>query len=79
MTSDARTQTPRTDALVEMRNLRWDQLQDFARTLERENAALRSALQGLHDDNADYLMLNKLGGYDNHWMKAARAALGGKT
>lgn len=33
------------------------------------------ALKGLHDDNADYLRLNNLGGYDNHWMVAARAAL----
>jgi len=37
--------------------------------------AMREALQGLYDDNVDYLTLNNLGGIDNHWMKAARAAL----
>ena len=36
---------------------------------------LAEALKGLHDDNVDYLRLNHLGGYDNHWLKAARAAL----
>lgn len=43
--------------------------------LAREVGRLRWALQGLHDDNIDYLTRNNLGGYDNHWMKAARAAL----
>jgi hypothetical protein len=36
---------------------------------------LAEALRGLHDDNVDYLRLNHLGGYDNHWLKAAREAL----
>lgn len=36
---------------------------------------LAEALRGLHDDNVDYLRLNHLGGYNNHWMKASRAAL----
>jgi hypothetical protein len=36
---------------------------------------LAEALRGLHDDNVDYLRLNHLGGYDNHWLKVARAAL----
>ncbi len=42
---------------------------------QAENVRLRAALKGLHDDNMDYLTLNNLGGADNHWMKAARAAL----
>ena len=42
---------------------------------QAENERLRFALQGLHDDNADYLRINNLGGYDNHWMVIARAAL----
>lgn len=37
---------------------------------------LEAALRGLHDDNVDYLRLNHLGGYDNHWLVAARKALG---
>ena len=36
---------------------------------------LRSALRGLHDDIVEYQRINHLGGYDNHWMLAARAAL----
>jgi hypothetical protein len=36
---------------------------------------LEAALRGLYNDQADYLTINKLGGMDNHWMKAARAAL----
>lgn len=36
---------------------------------------LRFALKGLHDDNMDYLTINKLGGAHNHWMKIARDAL----
>jgi len=37
--------SPKTDELLVMRNLRWDQLQNHARTLERQNAELRIALQ----------------------------------
>lgn len=37
---------------------------------------LRFALKGLHDDVAEYARINHLGGFDNHWMKAAREALG---
>jgi hypothetical protein len=40
---------------------------------------LLAALQGLHDDVADYIKLNNLGGYDNHWMLAARAAIATAT
>jgi hypothetical protein len=36
---------------------------------------LEEALRGLYEDQVDYLTLNNLGGMDNHWMKAARAAL----
>ena len=56
----------------------FDRIYDAAATIRRltaERDALRFALQGLHDDNADYLRLNNLGGYDNHWMVAARLAL----
>ena len=44
--------------------------------IEARVAALEAALRGLYDDNVDYLRLNNLGGYDNHWLKAARTALG---
>ncbi len=49
-------------------------------TQERDEAIaeverLRSALRGLHDDIVEYQRINHLGGYDNHWMLAARAAL----
>ncbi len=37
--------TPKTDELLVMRNLRWDQLQNHARTLERQNAELLAALR----------------------------------
>ena len=33
------------------------------------------ALKGLYADQVDYLTINKLGGMDNHWMKAAREAI----
>lgn len=36
---------------------------------------LLAALKGLHDDIAEYAHINRLGGFDNHWMKAARAAI----
>lgn len=39
-------------------------------------AKLEFALRGLYWDQVDYLMLNKLGGMQNHWMRAAREALG---
>jgi hypothetical protein len=37
---------------------------------------LEAALRGLYDDNVLYLRLNNLGGFDNHLLTAARAALG---
>jgi hypothetical protein len=40
---------------------------------------LLAALRGLHDDTADYIRLNNLCGYDNHWMVAARAAIAKAT
>lgn len=36
---------------------------------------LYAALRMLHDDVADYQRINQLGGFDNHAMKAARAAI----
>lgn len=36
---------------------------------------MRGALRGLHDDIVEYQRINHLGGYDNHWMLAAREAL----
>jgi len=41
---------------------------------------LTEALQMLHDDCVEYLTINNLGGYDNHVLRRARAALanGGK-
>ena len=49
-------------------------------TRERDEARaeverLRGALRGLHDDIVEYQRINHLGGYDNHWMLAAREAL----
>jgi hypothetical protein len=43
--------------------------------LSRESK-LEFALRGLYWDQVDYLTLNKLGGMNNHWMRAAREALG---
>lgn len=43
--------------------------------LHAENERLRGALQQLHDNVAEYARINNLGGYDNHDMVAARAAL----
>lgn len=34
-----------------------------------------AALRGLYEDNVDYLRLNYLGGFHNHWLTAARKAL----
>jgi len=53
-------------------------LTEAAAELDRlagENKRLRQALQGLYDDQVDYLAINHLGGMDNHWMVRARAAL----
>ena len=54
---------------------KYDELTAQLAAARAENERLRFALQGLHDDNADYLRINNLGGYDNHWMVIARAAL----
>jgi hypothetical protein len=45
--------------------------------LLEENARLTAALKGLHDDEAEYQRINQSGGYDNHWMRAARDVLSG--
>lgn len=37
--------------------------------------ALLAALKALHDDIADYARINNLGGFDNHCMRQARAAI----
>ncbi len=36
---------------------------------------LEQALYGLYKDNLDYQSRNNLSGYNNHWMREARAAL----
>jgi hypothetical protein len=36
---------------------------------------LHETLEGLYRDNIDYLTLNNLGGYDNHWLVMARKVL----
>lgn len=36
---------------------------------------LLEALQGLHDDIAEYQRINHIGGYENHSMRIARAAI----
>lgn len=50
-----------------MSNVDW---KEVARNLE-------FALRGLYDDQVDYLVINNLGGLDNHWMRATRIALVG--
>jgi hypothetical protein len=50
-------------------------LRDRVAELEAEREALRAALRMLHDDVAEYQRINHLGGYDNHVMRVARAAL----
>ena len=77
--------TPRTDAFCKEAFAAYDgkwitltpdsKAWDLARQLERENGELRFALRGLHDDVDEYQRINHLGGHDNHWMVAARAAL----
>lgn len=47
-------------------------LRDFTGSTED---ALRMALRMLHDDTADYIKRNNLGGMDNHVMRLAREAL----
>jgi hypothetical protein len=44
-----------------------------------ERDRMRAALQMLHDNTAEYQRINHLGGYDNHDMRVARAALNGGT
>lgn len=36
---------------------------------------LAFVFKGLYDDIAEYQKINKIGGYNNHWMKLARQAL----
>jgi len=43
--------------------------------LRAVNAELVEALQLLHDNIAEYARINNLGGFDNHDMRMARAAL----
>jgi hypothetical protein len=47
-------------------------LRDFKGSTED---ALRMALDMLHDETADYINRNNLGGYENHCMRLAREAL----
>jgi hypothetical protein len=63
------------DALVESDTGSWVLYSDYD-ALAAKVATLEGALRGLYKDNVDYLRLNQLGGYDNHWLKAAREALG---
>ena len=87
---EEQSDTPRTDAAAQfVSHFGWQVHADFARTLERELATatrerdearaeverMRGALRGLHDDIVEYQRINHLGGYDNHWMLAAREAL----
>lgn len=48
-------------------------------TLRNSHADLLAALKALHDDIADYARINNLGGFDNHCMKQARAAIAKAT
>lgn len=61
-------------------NIEYDKLRDRLTSdkarLQMRIGELEAALHGLYDDNVDYLRLNNLGGYDNHWLVAARIALG---
>jgi hypothetical protein len=70
-----------TDAEVSLANWNGEQYRTFMLIVaesfdDRERREhLEAALRGLHDDIAEYQRINNLGGFDNHWMRAARAAL----
>ena len=49
---------------------------DLWERIDKQTVALQTALRGLYWDNVDYRTRNHLGGMNNHWMKAAREALG---
>jgi len=51
---------------------------DRITALEAERDALREGLRGMYEDTLEYQRINNLGGYDNHWMKIARALLNNK-
>ena len=51
----------------------WTKARDQA--VAAAQTTLFDALKMLHDDIADYARINHLGGFQNHAMKAARAAL----
>lgn len=53
-----------------------EMLQEIGWKSPDEARKAETALRGLYWDNVDYLTLNKLGGMQNHWMRAAREALG---
>jgi|SRR5579859_294990 len=44
-------------------------------TTDAHAERLQEILRGLYSDNVDYIVRNKLGGLNNHWMRAAREAL----
>jgi hypothetical protein len=69
------TELDAADREVEGLKYGWEQERNVADMLEAENVALRFALQGLHDDNMDYIKLNHLGAENNHWLVVARATL----
>ena len=61
--------------VVTITGTEYDDLLDRITALEAERDALREGLKGLYEDVLEYQRINNLGGYDNHWMKIARALL----
>jgi len=60
------------DFLITARDI--PELQTFLN--EQNESSAMVALRGLYWDSVDYLTRNSLGGMQNHWMRAARVALG---
>lgn len=64
--------TPLVDACIAKAD---EHLGPLARKLERDRSALLEALIFLHANQAEYQRINNIGGYDNHDMRMARAAI----
>ena len=70
---DAMSDTPRTDALERKygssSGTPWNEIRDFARTLERKNAAMREAIQEAHKI-IDVLYMDALDHHKESWPRA---------
>ncbi len=81
MSKETISDTPRTDAMVTGNSSECEDLENFARTLERENTALRAALANVVKEAESYVAIGW--DWDNESgdlcdaCAAARAALAG--